>query len=71
MIFAQYEQYTALNGLINNLISIQKTIEEKVPTQFGEYAYDYNRALTAQIRKDLFDVIEKHKTNIKNLMEDL
>lgn len=66
-----YLQYKALCTQYKSLVELKDKITEAVPVQLGESAYSYNRALTAQIRKDLFGVIDKHKTNIKNLMEDL
>lgn len=66
-----YLQYKTLCTQYKSLTELKDKITEAIPAQLGESTYGYNRALTAQIRKDLFDVIEKHKTNLNNLMEDL
>lgn len=66
-----YLQYKALSSQYTNLVFLEVKIKEAVPEQLGEAAYDYNRALTQQIRKDLFQVLDKHKINIQHLMDDL
>lgn len=66
-----YLQYKALASQLANLVALEVKIKEEVPVQLGEAAYGYNRALTNQIRKDLFQVLDKHKINIQHLMDDL
>ena len=66
-----YLQYKALSSQYTNLVSLEVKIKEAVPVQLGEAAYGYNRALTQQIRKDLFKAINKHKEILKITMEQL
>ena len=66
-----YLQYKALSSQLANLDEIKAFIEAKVPVQLGEATYNYNRALTYQIRKDLFQVLDKHKINLQHLLDDL
>lgn len=66
-----YLQYKALSSQYTTLVILEVKIKEAVPEQLGEAAYGYNRALTQQIRKDLFQVLDKHKANIQHLMDDL
>lgn len=66
-----YLQYKALSWQYTSLVNLKDKIEEAIPVQLGEAAYNYNQALTHQIRKDLFQVLEKHKANIQHLLDDL
>lgn len=66
-----YLQYKALSSQYTSLVFLEVKIKEAVPEQLGEAAYGYNKALTHQIRKDLFQVLDKHKINLQHLMDDL
>lgn len=66
-----YLQYKALSSQYTSLIYLEVKIKEAVPVQLGEATYNYNRALTYQIRKDLFQVLDKHKINLQHLLDDL